>query len=462
MFFGARRPSPAITIRAARKISVVIIRMNRHARRDRRARSQSWPRNRSRGITVIIKGVQPEHLTLLANMGIVEALRHENHLIDSWTRRSPTRGPTSTRRCTHEKFPSRNLHGLRANPAGYGSAMFSLGWAGLYVGGGLLVTAAVLVFANRLYGEDQAYRPVRPMAAVVGALWPVLVIGSALRCWCCTSCAATHEAATPPSSHSTPAAARARTRRPTWRISAWRHRRVAGVGSRRCDSPFRSSPQNTTAWADMLAGLEGRRRHRVYESGWTFDHFYPIFSDPTGPCLEGWTTLTALAQATTRLRLGTLVTGVHYRHPAVLANMAAALDIISGGRLRVGYRRRRWNEEESAPTASSSAASRSGSTASRRPAGADRVVGHRLLRFRRPVLPAQTARNEPGPAGRTRRCIGGSGEKRTLRITAPAALELRGRVAREFAHSATCWPHAAPTSAATREIVLGASGSNRT
>jgi len=33
----------------------------------------------------------------------------------------------------------------------------------------------------------------------------------------------------------------------------------------------------------------------VYESGWTFDHFYPIFSDPTGPCLEGWVTLTALA-----------------------------------------------------------------------------------------------------------------------------------------------------------------------
>ena len=58
--------------------------------------------------------------------------------------------------------------------------MFSLGWAGLYVAGGLLVTAAVLVFANRLYGEDQAYRPVRPaMAAVVGALWPVLLVGLA-------------------------------------------------------------------------------------------------------------------------------------------------------------------------------------------------------------------------------------------------------------------------------------------
>src|SRR6202035_4421990 len=73
---------------------------------------------------------------------------------------------------------------------------------------------------------------------------------------------------------------------------------------------------------------------------------YPIFSDSTGPCLEGWTTLTALAQATKRLRLGTLVTGIHYRHPAVLANMAAALDVISDGRLELGIGAG-WNEEES-------------------------------------------------------------------------------------------------------------------
>jgi len=56
--------------------------------------------------------------------------------------------------------------------------------------------------------------------------------------------------------------------------------------------------------------------------------------------------LTALAQATKRLRLGTLVTGVHYRHPAVLANMAAALDVISNGRLELGIGAG-WNEEES-------------------------------------------------------------------------------------------------------------------
>ncbi len=96
----------------------------------------------------------------------------------------------------------------------------------------------------------------------------------------------------------------------------------------------------------MLAVWRAADDIDVYESGWTFDHFYPIFSDPTGPCLEGWTTLTALAQATERLRLGTLVTGIHYRHPAVLANMAAALDIVSGGRLELGIGAG-WNEEES-------------------------------------------------------------------------------------------------------------------
>ena len=62
--------------------------------------------------------------------------------------------------------------------------------------------------------------------------------------------------------------------------------------------------------------------------------------------MEGWVTLTALAQATTRLRLGTLVTGIHYRHPAILANMATTLDIVFGGRLELGIGAG-WNEEES-------------------------------------------------------------------------------------------------------------------
>lgn len=108
---------------------------------------------------------------------------------------------------------------------------------------------------------------------------------------------------------------------------------------------FKTSPQNTT-WPDMLSVWRAADDINVFESGWTFDHFYPIEGDPGGPCLEGWTVLTALAQATTRLRLGTLVTGIHYRHPAVLANMAAALDIISNGRLELGIGAG-WNELES-------------------------------------------------------------------------------------------------------------------
>src|ERR1700724_3550831 len=110
---------------------------------------------------------------------------------------------------------------------------------------------------------------------------------------------------------------------------------------------FKTSAQNTPS-SDMLPVWQAADDIEVYESGWTFYHFYPILSDSTGPCLEGWTTLTALAQATKRLRLGTLVTGVHYRHPAVLANMAAALDIISNGRLELGIGAG-WNEEEAGP-----------------------------------------------------------------------------------------------------------------
>src|SRR4051794_17477372 len=108
---------------------------------------------------------------------------------------------------------------------------------------------------------------------------------------------------------------------------------------------FKTSPQNTT-WAEMLAVWKVADEIPLFESGWTFDHFYPIFSDSTGPCLEGWTVTTALAQATNRLRLGLLVTGIHYRHPAVLANIATALDHVSHGRLEIGVGAG-WNEEES-------------------------------------------------------------------------------------------------------------------
>ena len=69
-------------------------------------------------------------------------------------------------------------------------------------------------------------------------------------------------------------------------------------------------------------------------------------SRTTAPNLEGWTMLAALAQATSRLRLGAMVNGMHHRHPAVTANMAATLDHISGGRFELGIGAG-WNAMES-------------------------------------------------------------------------------------------------------------------
>ena len=108
---------------------------------------------------------------------------------------------------------------------------------------------------------------------------------------------------------------------------------------------FKTANQSTT-WPDVIEVWRAADQIEVFESGWNFDHFYPIDGNAGGPCLEGWTMLAALAQATSRLRMGTMVTGIHYRHPAVLANMIATLDIISSGRLEVGIGAG-WNQDES-------------------------------------------------------------------------------------------------------------------
>ncbi|MFG6197405.1 LLM class flavin-dependent oxidoreductase [Nonomuraea sp. JJY05] len=72
------------------------------------------------------------------------------------------------------------------------------------------------------------------------------------------------------------------------------------------------------------------------EHAWLFDHLLPIFGDPNGTTYEGWTLLSALAAQTGRLRLGLLVTSNRFRPPALLAKIAATVDIVSGGRLEFG------------------------------------------------------------------------------------------------------------------------------
>lgn len=70
-----------------------------------------------------------------------------------------------------------------------------------------------------------------------------------------------------------------------------------------------------------------------FDSAWVFDHFKALYGDPGGPCLESWTLLSALGAATSRIRLGALVTGVTYRHPSMLAMEAVTVDHVSNGRL---------------------------------------------------------------------------------------------------------------------------------
>lgn len=95
------------------------------------------------------------------------------------------------------------------------------------------------------------------------------------------------------------------------------------------------TPQQNTTWPEILA-LWREVDTLGYDTAWVFDHFLPIFSDPTGPCMEAWTALSALAMVTKNVRFGTMVTGNTYRHPVVLAKMATTVDIISGGRLILG------------------------------------------------------------------------------------------------------------------------------
>jgi alkanesulfonate monooxygenase SsuD/methylene tetrahydromethanopterin reductase-like flavin-dependent oxidoreductase (luciferase family) len=72
-----------------------------------------------------------------------------------------------------------------------------------------------------------------------------------------------------------------------------------------------------------------------YDSAWLFDHLMG-FASPNDSVLECWTTLTALAASTSTIRLGTLVLCNNFRHPPVLAKMAATFDTISNGRLDLG------------------------------------------------------------------------------------------------------------------------------
>ncbi|MGY9082664.1 MAG: TIGR03560 family F420-dependent LLM class oxidoreductase [Acidimicrobiales bacterium] len=106
------------------------------------------------------------------------------------------------------------------------------------------------------------------------------------------------------------------------------------------------TPPHHATWGEFLDVWKTADEIDVFESAWNWDHFYPLAEPFDGPNLEGWTMLGALAQATSRIRIGAMVNGMHHRHPAVTANMAATLDHISGGRFELGMGAG-WNFQES-------------------------------------------------------------------------------------------------------------------
>jgi len=185
---------------------------------------------------------------------------------------------------------------------------------------------------------------------------------------------------------------------------------------------IKTAPQHTTYEA-MLRVWREADQEPSFEHAWLFDHFVPLSGDQNGSCLEGWTLLAAFAAQTQRLRVGVMVTGNTYRHPAILANMGATVDIISGGRLDFGIGAG-WNELEH--TSYGIPLYPAGERI-RRLAEACEVI--RLL-WTEPIVDfagqyyhLSGARCEPKPVQKPHPpfVIGGSGERLTLRVVAQYA-----------------------------------------
>lgn len=182
----------------------------------------------------------------------------------------------------------------------------------------------------------------------------------------------------------------------------------------------KTNPHHST-WDRMLRSWQVVDETEVFSSAWVFDHFYPIFGDTDGPCLEAWTSLSALAQATSRVKIGSMVNGMPYRHPAVTANMAATVDIISDGRLQLGLGAG-WNQLESDAYGITL-----GENLTERFDRFDecveiivRMLSQEETTFEGKYFQVKDARNEPkGPQQpHPPIVIGGGGEKRTLRTVA--------------------------------------------
>src|SRR5260370_42197555 len=111
-----------------------------------------------------------------------------------------------------------------------------------------------------------------------------------------------------------------------------------------------NSPTEQGAWGNIFATFAQRAERAGLSSLWVPDHLLmpPRFGDPDENMLESWSALAFLAGRTNRIKLGTLVTGVTYRHPGLLLKAATTLDVLSHGRTYLGLGAAWYKEEHEA------------------------------------------------------------------------------------------------------------------
>ncbi len=176
---------------------------------------------------------------------------------------------------------------------------------------------------------------------------------------------------------------------------------------------------------DAVAAQAEAADRSGFDTVLVMDHFYqlPGLGDPDLYMLECYTLLAGLAQVTSNVRLGSLVTGNTYRNPAVLAKTVTTLDIVSGGRAQLGIGAGWYELEHDA------FGIEFGTFTDRFEKLEEALqVILPMLRGERPSLDGvhyqvKEAINEPPPVGRIPVMIGGSGEKKTLRMVAQYADE---------------------------------------
>lgn len=180
------------------------------------------------------------------------------------------------------------------------------------------------------------------------------------------------------------------------------------------------TPNQHTTWENMLEIWKEADQIDVFESAWNWDHLYPLRSDPHGLSLDGWVTLSALARETSRLRIGSMVNGMHFRHPSITTKMAVTLDHVSGGRFNLGLGAG-WFEEEAEAHGLHLGTMKE--RFDRFDEGLEVIVSlltNEVTDFSGDFYELKGALSEPKAVQRPHPpiCIGGSGRKRTLRAVA--------------------------------------------